>query len=560
MEGQAIPQVEYGRKDDGSTTHRQQKQTPVESLTRQELETRIRQLEAHNKQLQNLLAKSQGITGISTKGVSDTKTKKAKSFDFTRHSKRHVLLKFAYLGWDYQGFAVQEDTQQTIEAQLFSAFLKTRLIESRETSNYHRCGRTDKGVSAFDQVISITLRSKMKSGVGVISPRNTVMSSGEDDRPEINYVQLLNKVLPLEIRMLAWCPVSSGYSARFDCSFRTYKYFFPRGRMNIKLMNEGAQYLVGYHDYRNFCKMDVGNGVVNFCRRILSVDIAPVCCDVQREGEQSLNKRVENQFEEVQSKEHEKDRNIECDFDRSNSCKPYIYKPTSVRQTFGSSCPQHKSGIKFSCQKSHSTDGYDMCVATIEGQAFLWHQVRAVMAILFLIGEGNEKPEIVAELLDVEKNPRKPQYCLASDVPLNLYETSFEGVEWQWDDQNLHFVISQLQGLWTKYSVRTTMIRKMLWDLETRYIKVIKSKGECAANAEILSSTQEESGIKFPQEQSTCLIPGARTKVYRPLLSRPTCESLETRVEHYIKRQRIDPVILEKISSVKSDGQQKQLS
>jgi len=51
-----------------------------------------------------------------------------------------------------QGFAVQEDTEKTIEAALFQALLKTRLIESRATSNYHRCGRTDKGVSALSQV------------------------------------------------------------------------------------------------------------------------------------------------------------------------------------------------------------------------------------------------------------------------------------------------------------------------------------------------------------------------------------------------------------------------
>lgn len=49
----------------------------------QELETRVRQLEAHNKQLQNLLAKNQGVTGISQKDGSDTK--KARAFDFTRY-------------------------------------------------------------------------------------------------------------------------------------------------------------------------------------------------------------------------------------------------------------------------------------------------------------------------------------------------------------------------------------------------------------------------------------------------------------------------------------------
>ena len=74
---------------------------------------------------------------------------------FYRYNTRHIALKILYLGWDYHGFAAQEDTEKTIETALFDALLKTKLIESRETSNYHRCGRTDKGVSAFGQVLLI---------------------------------------------------------------------------------------------------------------------------------------------------------------------------------------------------------------------------------------------------------------------------------------------------------------------------------------------------------------------------------------------------------------------
>ena len=57
-----------------------------------------------------------------------------------------------YLGWDYRGYVVQEDTHDTIEHHLFEALKKTCLIEDRSKSNYHRCGRTDKGVSSFEQV------------------------------------------------------------------------------------------------------------------------------------------------------------------------------------------------------------------------------------------------------------------------------------------------------------------------------------------------------------------------------------------------------------------------
>ncbi|XP_042873820.1 tRNA pseudouridine(38/39) synthase-like isoform X2 [Penaeus japonicus] len=440
-------------RESGVISQKKQKNVPIQELTREELEARFQQLEAHNKQLKNLLAKSQGIIGEASE--ANAKKKKARTFDFTKHSKRHVLLKFCYLGWDYQGFAVQEDTQQTIEAQLFSALLKTRLIESRETSNYHRCGRTDKGVSAFEQVVSITLRSKLKTGIGVIPVTSDDMKSNDgddvrscdDDDDEIDYVQLLNKVLPQEIRMLAWCPVKTGFSARFDCSKRKYKYFFPRGNLDIKLMNEGAQHLVGYHDYRNFCKMDVGNGVVNFCRRILSISISPMCCEVKnlsrhypKSSQQKLSTNV------VDSKSD----NNENTMDTTNSSQHDVLESMEeVRDCKCSSVSPERRG-----DSAEVPDGYDMCVATIEGQAFLWHQVRAIMAILMLVGEKKEEPGIVKELLDVEKHPRKPQYCLASDVPLNLYETSFEGVEWKCDIESLRYVILQLQGLWAHHSVK----------------------------------------------------------------------------------------------------------
>ena len=150
----------------------------------------------------------------------------------------------------------QENTISTIEHHLFVALIKSCCIESRETSNYHRCGRTDKGVSAFNQVISIDIRSRL-------DPENQ-----SDLDKELPYCKLLNRILPKNIRCIAWCPVPNNLSARFDCKFRIYKYFFPRGNLNIEDMNTALQYMIGSHDFRNICKMDVANGVVNFNRTI----------------------------------------------------------------------------------------------------------------------------------------------------------------------------------------------------------------------------------------------------------------------------------------------------
>lgn len=161
-----------------------------------------------------------------------------------RTFKRHVLLKFLYFGWDYQGFACQEDSNNTIgkslifskslcyyircvslEFHLFKALTRTCLIESRSSANYHRCGRTDKKVSAFCQVISIDLRSKF--------PEKQQFEESCLEK-EIDYCGIMNRVLPKNIRCISWMPIRNHlFSARFDCITRTYRYFFPKGNLNI---------------------------------------------------------------------------------------------------------------------------------------------------------------------------------------------------------------------------------------------------------------------------------------------------------------------------------------
>jgi hypothetical protein len=39
--------------------------------------------------------------------------------------------------------------------------------------------------------------------------------------------------------------------------------------------------------------------------------------------------------------------------------------------------------------------------------------------------------QIIDELLDVNKHPRKPQYSMASELPLNLFDCEFaDDMEW----------------------------------------------------------------------------------------------------------------------------------
>lgn len=41
-----------------------------------------------------------------------------------------------------------------------------------------------------------------------------------------------------------------------------------------------------------------------------------------------------------------------------------------------------------------SSGGYQMLCLEIVGQAFLWHQVRCIVAVLLLVGQGLEEPEV----------------------------------------------------------------------------------------------------------------------------------------------------------------------
>lgn len=160
---------------------------------------------------------------------------------------------------------------------------------------------------------------------------------------ELKYCEMLNRVLPSDIRAISWMPLeTSDISARFDCVERTYRYYFPRGCLDIDAMKIGTSYLVGQHDYRNLCKMDVANGVVVFEREIREAAIYLVNEDFCGGG---------------------------------------------------------------SGEEDTTDHSYDMFYLEITGTAFLWHQIRCMVAVLFLIGQKNEDPNIILELLDVERNP-----------------------------------------------------------------------------------------------------------------------------------------------------------
>lgn len=73
-----------------------------------------------------------------------------------------------------------------------------------------------------------------------------------------------------------------------------------------------------------------------------------------------------------------------------------------------------------SCQETGAPSGLDMYRLVIRGNAFLYHQIRCTMGVLFLVGCGLEPPSAVRRMLDLHLTPTKPCYEMAPEAPLVL--------------------------------------------------------------------------------------------------------------------------------------------
>ncbi|KAI8069633.1 pseudouridine synthase [Gongronella butleri] len=412
--------------------------------SREQLLERIQQLEKGEQAPDRLAVadattNAEGDGAASTSGSTDTagkgKKKKAKKaqrpFDMSKYRQRHVAMRVAYLGWRYAGFAAQNDEAllPTIEGQLFLALEHCRLVQDRESCDYSRCGRTDRGVSGLGQVIMLNVRSKTAGDAPLI-----------DAADELAYVDLLNKVLPEDIRILAWAPVADKLNARFDCRSRTYRYLFRADDLDIDLMRNAAARFVGPHDFRNFCKLDPSKNITNYERTILACDITAL------EG--------------------------------------------------------------------------NMMQMQLQGTAFLWHQVRCMMSVLFLVGKRLEAPSIVSDLLDPTKYPARPEYPMASDLPLILYDCEFQDIHW-------HASQDTAARLFTHFD-------------QLSYAQDIRAHSCHLYHERVKASHPNVDPKQIDPRPVVVLGGGATTTVhqYKPLAQRPLCDSDDMKKEKYNKKRK----------------------
>lgn len=100
-----------------------------------------------------------------------------------------------------------------------------------------------------------------------------------------------------------------------------------------------------------------------------------------------------------------------------------------------------------------------VCYVQIHGQAFLWHQIRCIMEVLFMIGNGLEEPSVITKLLDVVKFPGKPNYPLAPEKPLVLNDCGYPNLQFGYSVQNIWNVTCQLEHEWGELILAAARIR-----------------------------------------------------------------------------------------------------
>ena len=170
-------------------------------------------------------------------------------------------------------------------------------------------------------------------------------------------------------------------------------------------------------------------------------------------------------------------------------------------------------------------------------------------AILFLIGQSLEPPSLVSDLLDIRKTPCKPQYEMADDAPLVLWDCKFpdeskpgenvEALEWIYvggekgmgTGRNGRFglggVVDEMWRVWRERKIDEVLAGSLL--------DVIIAQGGSESDNEHSLTT----GEKKSQSQRVFL-GGDGAKLggrYVPIMQRPRMESVAAVNAKYAKRK-----------------------
>jgi tRNA pseudouridine38-40 synthase len=125
---------------------------------------------------------------------------------FERVKRKKCAVILGYSGVNYHGMQ-RNPSVPTIEEELLKVMLKHNWItddcyQQPQNAGFQRCARTDKGVSAARQLVSLKV-------------------------PEESNIEDLNKDLPEDIKVFTVLKTTKGFNAKSNCDARSYSYTLP---------------------------------------------------------------------------------------------------------------------------------------------------------------------------------------------------------------------------------------------------------------------------------------------------------------------------------------------
>jgi tRNA pseudouridine38-40 synthase len=244
-------------------------------------------------------------------------------------------LTLAYDGAGFSGWQAQPG-RRTVQGELERAWLEI----TGETVRLNAAGRTDAGVHAAGQVVSVESATNI--------PPESLVHALNSKLPEDAAVQLVERV-------------ADGFHATHDAKFKRYRYtIFNDARrpvfcrkyawhiptpLDVVAMQAGGAHLIGTHDFASF--QSVGSERESTVRTIFAVHVAP--------GSAGGSTRL-----------------------------PITPSPNAT-QTYPPAEPGAESNA--------------LVTIDVEGDGFLYNMVRTIAGTLVEVGRGKRQPEWIAEVI-----------------------------------------------------------------------------------------------------------------------------------------------------------------
>lgn len=151
-------------------------------------------------------------------------------------------IKIGYDGMAFNGFAIQPN-KKTVEGEILKRLIKTKIIEDRSKNKFQYAARTDKGVSAFGNVIVFN------------SPANPLKA--------MNGIQ--------NIWITGYAEVDEKFNPR-HAKYKIYRYYIKNDGLNLNEMAKAIKIFEGVHDFSSFARIDKRNPIREITKTVFHRD------------------------------------------------------------------------------------------------------------------------------------------------------------------------------------------------------------------------------------------------------------------------------------------------